>query len=301
MKLAFRRKAESSSHRSPGLMVGQNDYTFRRSRTITGSVSPDVRAAAENESQLKTPRLKLHELHGHKRRLLAQLLLAAAGAGVCWYLLQNFVGFVSSPRYLPAVTQPVDSETYRRAISAYFGAHPLQQFRFSLDDQKLTTTVAIGHSEVQAVTYQPEGFVVSLRRPLLVWKTSTGQFYIDGSGTAFTINGYDEPALHVIDNSGVPNDQGAVASSRFIRFVCQLVAAITGRGLGQVAEVTLPSGTTRELDIHLKDKTYLIKTNTDRDPLQTAEDLSHAVVFLKGKGLVPQYLDIRVAGKAFYK
>jgi hypothetical protein len=73
----FKVKKQQEAGRRPQLMEGQNDYLFRRSRTLTGSVSSEVRAAAEAASHLQSPRLKTHKLKQHRRGIAGSLVVVA--------------------------------------------------------------------------------------------------------------------------------------------------------------------------------------------------------------------------------
>lgn len=307
--MPFGRKKEQA--RQPRLMQGQDDYAFRRSRTLTGTVSTEVKAAAEARSQLKTPRARLHELRLQRKRLLTRLAIILVIIGVLGFLVYDYIGFTHTVTYpLPAtvklVTKP-DSETYVKSIHDYFMTHPFEQFLFSTNDTALTAEVSKAHSEVAAVTAVRDpvsglGFAVSLRQPLMVWKTNHGQFYIDSVGKAFAVNKFAEPTLQVTDNSGISAESsGIVVSGRFISFLGQMVAAINQRQMGKVVAITIPPNTTRELDVRLEGRDYPIKTNIDRDPLQQAEDIANALKYFDSKGIKPQYVDVRVENKAFYR
>jgi hypothetical protein len=287
-------------------MSEQGEYAFRRSRTITGTASQDVKAAVEDNGRLKTPRLKMHELHARRRSLLVRLLVVGIMIGIISYMLASYVGLSKSVTITPTPVKSTPNDAYITTIHEYFASHPLEQFTFSLNDTQLNAYVANKHSEVanlvlSKTTQGDRTFLVTLRKPLLVWKTDHGQFYVDASGVSFTLNAYPEPTLSVIDNSGIKTDNGAIASSQFIRFLGQLVAAINDHSIGQVVQISIPANTTRELDVRLEGRNYDIKTNIDRDPLQEAEDITNSIHYLEGKGITPKYIDSRVSGKAFYQ
>jgi hypothetical protein len=44
-----------------------------------------------------------------------------------------------------------------------------------------------------------------------------------------------------------------------------------------------------------------VKFSVDRAVGEQAEDAARAVRYLDGKGMSPEYLDVRISGKAFYK
>jgi hypothetical protein len=299
-------KNKKQSARQPKLMAGQNDYVFRRSRTLTGTVSADVATAAAPRGQLKTDRLKLHELKAHRGKLLRLLSGVLLGILVLAFLLANFI---TTPQLVAGQEsgQSLNAKPYQESMYAYFGDRPLERFGFLLDPSNLQAHLKRSHTEIANVTVERDWyggnarFTLFFRQPLLVWKTGQQQFYVDSQGIAFTYNHFAEPKVAVTDQTGLPPDQtGAVASTRFIRFLGRMVGAVNDYKKGRVVSVIIPPST-REIDLKLEGREYLIKTNSDRDPLQQAEDVAMALTHLDQRGVKPQYVDLRVAHKAYYK
>lgn len=299
-------KKKQQTGRQPQLMAGQNDYVFRRSRTLTGSVSSQVAAPAASRGQLKTDRLKLHELKAHRRKILRMFGFVMFIIACIGFLLANFIitpGIIASQ---PS-DKPVQADTYRNTMYSYFADRPMERFGFLLDQSNVERYIKQNHTEVQTVSVERDWYGgnvridIFFRTPLLVWKTGNQQFYVDNQGIAFTYNHFAEPTVAVTDQTGLSPDQsGAVASTRFIRFLGRMVGAVNDYGKGKVAAIIIPPST-REIDLKLEGREYPIKTNSDRDPLQQAEDIASALSHLDQKGIKPQYIDLRVAHKAFYK
>ncbi|MGH7196292.1 MAG: hypothetical protein ACREGJ_00815 [Candidatus Saccharimonadales bacterium] len=293
--------------RQPRLMAGQDDYVFRRSRTLTGSVSSQVTATAEKRGQLKTDRLKLHELKAHRRHVLRLLGVVLLALGVMVFLLANFIVSPQIASAEPGVRQ-ADASKYHQAIYTYFGDHPLERFGFALNAEEFQEHLKQSHDEVRSVTVERDWyggdvrFILYFRQPLLVWRSAGQQFYVDNQGVAFDYNHFVEPTVAVEDQSGITPDQasGAVASTRFLGFLGRTVGAINSYNKGKVVAVIIPRST-RQIDIKLEGRDYIIKTHIDRDPLQQAEDIANALKYFDVHGIKPQYVDVRVAHKAFYK
>lgn len=303
MKLWWSKKQKS---RQPNLMDGQNGYVFRRSRTLTGSTSEKVAQTAEKTSQLKTERLKSHE---RKARLKSLVKTAAVWAAAFAMLIFMFSMYIKDPVvvFVPVGKSPNDL-AYKTTIAKYMARSPLQHFGFSISGQELNNYVKHDHSEVDSLLVSRSWyggnveFNITFRKPLIVWKTAGQNFYVDKDGEAFTYNHFDEPTLVVTDQSGIKPDEsgGAVASSRFIKFLGQLIGQVESYGLGKVAEVVIPPST-RVIQLKLEGRDYLIKTHIDRDPVGQAEDISNALKYFDAKSIKPQYIDVRVANKAYYK
>lgn len=301
--LWFKKKEEPL--RNPQLMAGQNDYVFRRSRTLTGSISSQVTATAPARGQLKTDRLKLHELRAHMGQVLRLFFAVIAACTVLSFLVVNFV--FSPVVHASAGTHNPDIGSYQRSMYQYFGDHPFERFGFMLRTADMEAYLKSQHSELAGAAIDRDWYggnvkvSLSFRQPLLTWLSGDKRFYIDGQGTAFTYNHFAEPALTLNDQSGLPADNtGVVASSRFVRFLGRLVGAVNGYKQGKVSEVIVPQST-REIDLRLEGRDYIIRTNSDRDPLQQAEDIANTLNYLDAHKLKPEYVDVRVAHKAFYK
>jgi hypothetical protein len=302
--LWFKKKNEPT--RQPRLLEGQNDYVFRRSRTLTGSISPEVSATAPHRGQLKTDRLKLHELKAHRRSIVRMLGVVFMAIVVLSFLIANFILTPNVTAGQVGVKRP-DVEAYQNTILTYFGDHPMERFGFLLDATNLQNQLKASHTEIANTTLERDWYGGNLRvtlffrQPLLVWKTGAKQFYVDAQGVAFSYNHYAEPTVAVTDQTGLPPDQsGIVASTRFIRFLGRMVGAVNDYKKGKVTSVIIPPST-REIDLKLEGRNYPIKTNSDRDPLQQAEDIANTLTFLDSHSITPQYLDARVAHRAYYK
>ncbi|HSE29822.1 MAG TPA: hypothetical protein VLA77_04535 [Candidatus Saccharimonadales bacterium] len=292
--------------RQPNLMDGQNGYVFRRSRTLTGSTSEKVAPTAEKTGQLKTDRLKSHE---RKARLKTFAKSAASWAGVFAILMYMFAMYIKNPQivFAPASNMP-NVDVYKKTINDFMAKTPLQHFGFTISQDEVNEYVKSAHSEVDDVYVNRNWyggnleFDLEFRKPLIVWKAGNQNFYVDKDGEAFIYNHFEEPGLVVTDQSGIRPDEGggAVASSRFIRFLGQLIGAVESYELGKVTEVVIPPST-REIHLKLEGREYAIKTHIDRDPVEQAEDIYNAIKYFDAKGIKPQYLDVRVAHKAYYK
>lgn len=308
MKSPFGNSRKKVPARQPRLMNGQDDTSFRRSRTLTGSRSSQVRAANEKRGELQSDRLKKQSLQRHQQLLFVGLCCLLAVIAGLYYLLSQYVGSVKAS-YSNASTlalQPPE-DTYARAISDYLGTRPAERFRFALNKVDLTAAVAKKYPEVGSIesdggSIGSGNFIITFRQATISWKIGQKQYFVDNSGETFEKNFYTTPTVKVTDNSGASvNDGGAVVGKGFLRFLGRLAALTSQSGLGEVADATLPPNTTREIDIKLKGRGYVIKTHTDRDPAAEVEDMQRVIGYLDQRKLTPVYIDVRVPGRAFYK
>lgn len=306
MEFLRRKKPETPPRRRPALMAGQDAYTFRRSRTLTGSASSEVRSAAEDRSHLISPRLKLHQLQRHQRLVAASLFISILFVSGLGWMVGQFIRLPETHLYSQQLNAQPDTAKYHQAIKDYFAMYPTERFLFQLQEDRLVKHVSSQYAEIEDVKISspmPGVFATRLtfREPVLSWQSDGRQLYIDRHGVAFRDNYFMEPAVAVDDQSGIQLDNtNVVASGRFIGFLGRIVSSINAAGM-KVEKIIIPTGTTREVDVQLQGHNYPVKTHIDREPISQAHDIVHAVRHLDGKGVMPEYIDARVAGKAFYR
>lgn len=306
MKLPWA-KHKKQQTRQPRLMQGQESYIFRRSRTITGTKSADIPVGAPKRGQFKTDRIKLMELRSHRRRIMGSLGGVLVAVVMLTFVVANFIAKPNVSFTQTSVSQAPAADPYEMTIQKYFDDHPFERLGVLLRQSELEAAVLRSHTEVLTVGLERDWyggnvrFLVTFRQPIIVWQAGSKQFFVDAQGVAFTYNHFAPPQLAVADQSGIPpDDSGVVASTRFVRFLGQIVAAVNGYGLGSVEVVIIPPAP-RQIDLKLQGREYIIKTNTDRDAGQQAEDIANALKYFDRRNLKPQYVDVRVAHKAFYK
>lgn len=115
-----------------------------------------------------------------------------------------------------------------------------------------------------------------------------------GEGTESAAGEYEITA-EIVDE-----DNRGQISMRVKEYVAQLEEDF--RELGhKVTRVVLPTGTSRELYVDLEGREGYFKVNIDRDAAVSAEDAVRMLKYLDERDLHPEYVDVRVEGKAYYK
>lgn len=299
-----RRRQYSREQLPRTLEQSDENTTFRRNRTLTGSVSSHVIASSEANAQFKSPRVQAHALASQRRRIGGILFFVVIGVAVLYALIYQFTaGVIVHTRELSVRLDPV----YEQAIESYFASQPLERLRFLTNIDHLTAYVQAKAPEV--VSVQPEGFAgfgvsefnVTMREPIAGWSINGSQQYVDSTGTPFARNYFSSPSVQIVDNSGVQVEAGqAVASDRFLGFVGLAVGLAKSAGY-KVTQVIIPQGTTRQIELHIDGLSYPAKLSVDRPAGEQVEDMSRAIKWLQSHGQSPQYIDVRVSGKAFYR
>lgn len=119
----------------------------------------------------------------------------------------------------------------------------------------------------------------------------------EGSRNDSTSDGTEvtmEPTVDVV------LEGGGEASSRVKLLVARLEQEAADYGLA-VSRAVLPAGMQRQVDVYLEGREEYYKVLVDRSPAESMEDMARIVRYLEGAGVVPEYVDVRVAGKAYYK
>lgn len=279
-------------------------HAFQRNRTLTGSASSDVKGVSEAKADLKSPRVRTHQLALLRRRVgLGLLVVVVIAAGLAGLVSQ----FTSEPVVVSSVGSQAQHQDYRTIIEQYFKNQPIERLRFMLDEQSLTQHVKSNAPEVLAIKQQGSAgfgkteFNIVMRTPVAGWSIDDSQQYVDETGIAFSKNYYPEPSVEIVDQSGIELSAGqTVLSNRFLSFVGQLVG-LTEANDYTVTKVIIPPSTTRQVEVDLKGVEYPIRLSIDREVGVQVEDMVRAIEWLDRRNQSPKYVDVRVSGRAFYR
>lgn len=278
---------------------------FKRNRTLVGSSSSSVSSAAELDADLRSPRAHVHHLTAHRRRLSSVLVFVLAVSIFLVWLIYEFAAVVHVSPTVSNVT--LQSGRYEKIINDYFASHPIERLRLLTNHDELNTFVKREAPEVAfvhtggAAGFATGQFDITMREPIASWLIGNNQYYVDDDGIAFQINYFEQPAVKIIDQSGVPQTAGTtVASSRFLQFVGRSVAVARTHNM-TIEQAIIPVGTTRQVEYRISGHDYPVKLSLDRPVGEQVEDMQRAVAYVDGKQLKPQYVDVRVSGRAYYK
>lgn len=298
-----RRRPDPSKERATNAELEQR-YAFRRNRTLTGSASPHVSSTNELNAQLKSPRVQTHELVRQRRHIGAILFFVLLGAALLFSLIAQFTAGVVVKTQDASVK--LDA-VYEQTIQDYLAKRPAERLRFLLNTDALNAYLQAVAPEVAAIKtdgaagFGKSAFIITMREPIAGWSINGQQQYVDNTGTAFKRNYFANPKVQIVDNSGVQVTAGqAIASNRFLGFVGRVVGLAKANNY-VTQQVVIPAGTTRQVELRLDGVAYPIKFSVDRAAGEQVEDMVHSLKWLSAHTLTPEYLDVRVSGKAFYR
>ncbi len=281
-------------------------HQFRRGQTLTGSSSKDISSSGENNATILSPRAHIHHLARTRRSLMARLTIIIIAALFVYLFVSQLLATVIV--HVAGASVPLPLQTnYEQSMNEYLNKHPFERFYPSLDKTSLLGYLQLQYPEIKSLDVALTGnfgsgeLLLTLRQPVVRWSINGANEFVDADGIVFAHNAYQTPAVEVIDKNGSLSGSDAVVTShRFLSFVGAVVGDMRQRGY-TVTQATIPLLTTRQLEIQIASVSYVARLSVDRSAGEQTEDISRIIPFLASKSITPQYVDVRVKGKAFYK
>ena len=282
---------------------------FRRGRTLTGSSSSSISSSTELSADILSPRAKSHHLSKRQRRLSWYLVGVIVLCLVIYIVLGQLIARVSlsSTAALAFVNQERQS-SYIDTLNKYLDSRPVERFAPSLNERTMLQFLQAEHPEIERAslellsTFGEAQLDVELRTPIAKWSQAASSQYVDTSGTVFDFDTPPEDVMvEIVDKSGIsPSSDVTVASKRFLGFVGVVSGKMSERGY-VVTKATLPILTTRQLEISIRGVRYPFKLTIDRSAGEQVEDIDRIVQYMKKSSISPDYVDVRIKGKAYFR
>ena len=103
-----------------------------------------------------------------------------------------------------------------------------------------------------------------------------------------------QPTIEVIDEAGTG------ITPRMKEYIGRVERDLGDVGLSANRAV-VPAGKMREVHVFLNGYDYYVKMNIDRESAVSAEDTKRMVNYVTENNAKPEYIDVRVKGKGYYK
>lgn len=301
-----RRRTESRRPEASSESEQPRRSTFRRGQTLTGSTSSSIASSGEYSAIIMSPRAHVHHLAKTRRSLGLRLVMIIVGALCIYLFVSQLVAHVSVGVAGASVTSNL-ANSYALRADDYLSNHPAERFYPILNQSNLTTYLQQQYPEIKSARLQLGGefgaaeLTVTLRQPVVRWSINGMNEFVDANGIVFTYNAFSTPGIEVVDKNGMTNaPEGVVTSRRFLSFVGTVVGDMKQHGF-TVTQATIPALTTRQLEISISNVPYIARLTVDRSAGEQTEDIARIIPFLAARSLTPEYIDVRVQGKAFYK
>jgi hypothetical protein len=305
---------------------------FRRSRNTHTPVRQPTRSVAPRESQSVfsyraarqvregNPERQLESLQQRqhqgqttvRRRTRTAVFLAVL---VVLFLYVSWLN--SSPRVIvlgSAIDKSLlqNTTTYQQAAAKLLGASVANHNKLTIDADGVARKLEQAYPELASVSvqsslfgHQPQISIEPTAPTLELTTTSGSTFVLAASGKALalanTVTQLSTLHLPVInDQSGLPVHLGSAAlPSTDVTFIQTLLLQLQAQHL-TTTSLTLPQGTS-ELDVRISGKPYFIKFNLENSVNQQVGTFLAVNKYLTVHTITPsQYIDVRVAGRAYY-
>ncbi len=103
-----------------------------------------------------------------------------------------------------------------------------------------------------------------------------------------------QPTVEIIDEAGTG------ITPRMKEYIGKLERDFADLGM-TVNRAVVPAGMMREVHVFLNGYDYYIKINIDKESAVSAEDAKRMINYVTEHNIKPEYIDVRVKGKGYYK
>ena len=255
------------------------------------------------------PSLERGDLHSLARRRLGlfRLLVISVSVVIIATLVIGLSIHHQKVQLVGVGASVTESDYYAKLIGEYFYERPFERFRPALNIVTLNHFLRARAPEIDLVQSIENNFLqatvmrLSLRKPVVMWESAGNKYYVDNYGIPFTKNYFADPNLSVVDKSGVEIERiSQVANNDFLGFIGRVIALAAERNL-PVAKIIVPPLTTRQIEVYFADSTFPVKMSTDGNAAKQVEDAARMLKYLNERKIMPNYVDVRVERRAYYK
>ncbi len=304
MKLPFSKKKSESNlsrreiaaRRQAKIYEDLPTQSYRRNRTLNSRQTISPLEASE--------RLEAHELVKKRRSVARRLFMTAVGLAIIVSLLFQLTIDISIQT--PDMKSSNSSKKYVAALNEYYSAHPAERFRFFLNNNDLKQFFLQKAPEVKNIRIEGDFLArsavkLTFRQPVAQWSSGGKVYFVDDGGVTFEQNYFDTPAVAVRDESGLPTRGGQeVINRQFLSFLGQAVSAFAQYKI-KVSEATLPASTVRQVWFKVEGRATQVRMTVDRSAQSQVKQAIIMLEYLGKTGSVPEYIDVRVDQRSFYK
>lgn len=304
MKLPFSKKKSESNlsrreiaaRRQAKIYEDLPTQSYRRNRTLN---------SRQTISPLETSdRLEAHELVKRRRSVTRRLFITAVSLGIVVFLLFQLTIDISIQT--PDMKSSNSSNKYVAALNEYYSTHPAERFRFFLNNNDLKHFFLQKAPEVKNIRIEGDFLArsavkLTFRQPVAQWSSGGKVYFVDDGGVTFEQNYFDAPAVAVRDESGLPTRGGQeVINRQFLSFLGQAVSAFAQYKI-KVSEATLPASTVRQVWFKVEGGAMQVRMTVDRAAQSQVKQAVITLEYLGKAGNTPEYIDVRVDQRSFYK
>ena len=265
---------------------------FRRGKTIS-------RHQKEHSERSENQKLVIR-----RRKLGAFFMILAIFISLISIFLFQFISKVS------VVSNESKSQSlskYEKSVEEYLNINPSERILSNLNKNALLESLQKDYPEVLSISdikfngLTSYKIYLNFRKPVASWLVDGKEFFVDSEGVSFNVNNFEKPSLNIIDDSGAIVSNGKnVASSSFFSFIGKLVSAANKQGL-EVSKIRIPPLSLRQVEVSVKGVSYFARMSTADSAEGQIINFKKAIEYFGTHKISPNYIDLRIEGKGYYK
>lgn len=265
---------------------------FRRGKTIS-------RHQKEHSERSENQKLVIH-----RRKLGAFFMILAIFISLISIFLFQFISKVS---VVSNESKSQNLSKYEKSVEEYLNINPSERILSNLNKNALLESLQKDYPEVLSISdikfngLTSYKIYLDFRKPVASWLVDGKEFFVDSEGVSFNVNNFEKPSLNIIDDSGAIVSNGKnVASSSFFSFIGKLVSAANKQGL-EVSKIRIPPLSLRQVEVSVKGVSYFARMSTADSAEGQIINFKKAIGYFITHKISPNYIDLRIEGRGYYK
>ena len=265
---------------------------FRRGKTIS-------RHQKEHSERSENQKLVIR-----RRKLGAFFVILAIFISLISIFLFQFISKVS---IVSNESKSQNLSKYEKSVEEYLNINPSERILSNLNKNALLGSLQKDYPEVLSISdikfngLTSYKIYLDFRKPVASWLVDGKEFFVDSEGVSFNVNNFEKPSLNIIDDSGAIVSNGKnVASSSFFSFIGKLVSAANKQGL-EVSKIRIPPLSLRQVEVSVEGISYFARMSTADSAEGQIINFKKAIEYFRTHKISPNYIDLRIEGKGYYK
>lgn len=265
---------------------------FRRGKTIS-------RHQKEHSERSENQKLVIR-----RRKLGAFFVILAIFISLISIFLFQFISKVS---IISNESKSQNLSKYEKSVEEYLNINPSERILSNLNKNALLESLQKDYPEVLSISdikfngLTSYKIYLDFRKPVASWLVDGKEFFVDSEGVSFNVNNFEKPSLNIIDDSGAIVSNGKnVASSSFFSFIGKLVSAANKQGL-EVSKIRIPPLSLRQVEVSVEGISYFARMSTADSAEGQIINFKKAIEYFRTHKISPNYIDLRIEGKGYYK
>lgn len=256
-----------------------------------------------------------HQKEHYERSENQKLVIRRRKLGAFFVILAIFISlisiflfqFISKVSIVSNESKSQNLSKYEKSVEEYLNINPSERILSNLNKNALLESLQKDYPEVLSISdikfngLTSYKIYLDFRKPVASWLVDGKEFFVDSEGISFNVNNFEKPSLNIIDDSGAIVSNGKnVASGSFFSFIGKLVSAANKQGL-EISKIRIPPLSLRQVEVSVKDVSYFARMSTADSTEGQIINFKKAIEYFRAHKISPNYIDLRIEGKGYYK